>query len=78
MGKSILAGYFIDFLKCLYPNATIAYFFLQERGERPHKSPRHCSDHRISAMRKKQRDSLDIGWFRKNVFLDKWKLRNWR
>lgn len=27
IGKSIMAGYFIDLLKCLYPNAIVAYFF---------------------------------------------------
>ena len=27
IGKSIMAGYFIDLLKCQYPNAIVAYFF---------------------------------------------------
>jgi tetratricopeptide (TPR) repeat protein len=27
IGKSIMAGYFIDLLKCHYPNAIVAYFF---------------------------------------------------
>lgn len=27
IGKSIMAGYFIDLLKCQYPNAIISYFF---------------------------------------------------
>ena len=27
IGKSIMAGYFIDLLKCQYPNAIVSYFF---------------------------------------------------
>jgi tetratricopeptide (TPR) repeat protein len=27
IGKSTMAGYFIDILKCLYPKSTVAYFF---------------------------------------------------
>jgi tetratricopeptide (TPR) repeat protein len=27
VGKSVMAGYFIDLLKCLHPNAIVAYFF---------------------------------------------------
>jgi tetratricopeptide (TPR) repeat protein len=27
VGKTIMAGYFIELLKCLYPNAVVAYFF---------------------------------------------------
>ena len=33
MGKSIMAGYFIDLLKIQYPNAIVAYFFC--RGNQP-------------------------------------------
>ena len=32
VGKTIMAGYFIELLKCLYPNSVIAYFFCR-KGE---------------------------------------------
>ena len=30
VGKSIMAGYFIDLLRCLYPEAIVAYFFCRK------------------------------------------------
>jgi len=31
VGKSIMAAYFIDLLKCQYPNAIVAYFFCRSK-----------------------------------------------
>src|SRR5271169_4744174 len=34
VGKTIMAGYFIELLKCLHPNAVVAYFFCRSGQER--------------------------------------------
>ena len=31
IGKSIMAAYFVDLLKCQYPNTIVAYFFCRSK-----------------------------------------------
>ena len=61
MGKSVMAGYYIDLLKCLYPKAIVAYFFCKSGQPGAHQASGCCSNPRVSVYSRRREYPTETG-----------------